>query len=140
MALTTPLQAEHQLDQLAGQLEHWRQTRAQAGAHIPEPLWAQAVALAAVLPPTRVAKQLRVKIAQLRRRLAAQPLCSAPAPLPDAGFVEVPLPPATLPGHGSLTVEFQRPDGARLALHAPATALPLLALVQCFLEGRACSN
>src|SRR5262245_37501034 len=59
MALTTPLQAEHQLDQLAGQLEHWRQTRPQAGAHIPEPLWAQAVALAAVLPPTRVAKQLR---------------------------------------------------------------------------------
>ena len=80
MALTTPLQAEHQLDQLAGQLEHWRQTRPQAGAHIPEPLWAQAVALAAVLPPTRVAKQLRVKIAQLRRRLAAQPH-SAHSPL-----------------------------------------------------------
>ena len=140
MALTTPLQAEHQLDQLAGQLEHWRQTRPQAGAHIPEPLWAQAVALAAVLPPTRVAKQLRVKIAHLRRRLAAQPLLSAPAPPPGAGFVEVPLPPTALPGHGSLTVEFQRPDGARLSLHAPDTALPLLALVQCFLEGHACSN
>ena len=138
MALTSPLQAEHQLDQLAGQLEHWRQTRSQAGAHIPEPLWAQAVALAAVLPPTRVAKQLRVKIAQLRRRLAAQPSRSASAP--PAGFVEVPLPPAALPGHGSLTVEFQRPDGARLHLHAPDTALPLLALVQCFLEGRPCSN
>lgn len=140
MALTPPLQAEHQLDQLAGQLEHWRHTRAQAGAHIPEPLWAQAVALATVLPPTRVAKQLRVKLAQLRRRLAAPPLCSAPTPPPGAGFVEVPLPPAALPGHGSLTVEFQRPDGARLHLHAPDTALPLLALVQCFLEGRACSN
>jgi len=138
MALTTPLQAEHQLDQLAGQLEHWRQTRPQAGAHIPEPLWAQAVALAAVLPPTRVAKQLRVKIAHLRRRLAAQLPLSAPAPPP--GFVEVPLPPATLPGHGSLTVEFQRPDGARLHLHAPDTALPLLALVQCFLEGHTCSK
>jgi hypothetical protein len=138
MALTTLWQAEHQLDQLAGQLEHWRQTRAQAGAHIPEPLWAQAVALAAVLPPTRVAKQLRVKIVQLRRRLAAQPQLSAPAPPP--GFVEVPLPSAGLPGSGSLTVEFQRPDGARLHLHAPDTALPLLALVQCFLEGRACSN
>jgi hypothetical protein len=138
MALTTPLQAEHQLDQLAGQLEHWRQTRSPAGAHIPEPLWAQAVALAAVLPPTRVAKQLRVKIAQLRRRLAAQSQLSAPAPPP--GFVEVPLPSAALPGYGSLTVEFQRPDGARLHLHAPDTALPLLALVQCFLEGRTCSN
>jgi len=138
MALTTPLQAEHQLDQLAGQFEHWRQTCSQAGAHIPEPLWAQAVALAAVLPPTRVAKQLRVKIAYLRRRLAAQlPLSASP---PPPGFVEVPLPPATLPGHGSLTVEFQRPDGARLHLHAPDTALPLLALVQCFLEGHTCSK
>ena len=138
MALTTPLQAEHQLDQLAGQFEHWRQTCSQAGAHIPEPLWAQAVALAAVLPPTRVAKQLRVKIAHLRRRLAAQLPLSAPAPPP--GFVEVPLLPATLPDHGSLTVEFQRLDGARLHLHAPDTALPLLALVQCFLEGHTCSK
>ena len=119
-------------------MEHWRQTRSQAGAHIPESLWAQAVALAAVLPPTRVAQQLRGKIAQLRRRLAAQSQLSAPAPPP--GFVEVPLPSAALPGYGSLTVEFQRPDGARLHLHAPDTALPLLALVQCFLEGRACSN
>jgi hypothetical protein len=91
MALTTPLQAEHQLDQFAGQLEHWRQTRPQAWAHIPEPLWAPAVALAAVLPPTRVAKQLRGKGAHLRRRLAAQPQRGAPAPPP--GFVEVPLPP-----------------------------------------------
>jgi hypothetical protein len=138
MALTIPLQAEHQLDQLAGQLEHWRQSRAQAGAHIPEPLWAQAVALATVLPPPRVAKQLRVKIAQLRRRLAAPLPLSAPAP--PSGFVEVPLPPAALPGHGSLTVEFQRPDGARLHLHAPDTALPLLALVQCLLEGHTCSK
>ena len=140
MALTTPLQAEHQLDQLAGQIEHWRQTRSQAGAHIPESLWAQAVALAAVLPPTRVAKQLRIKIAHLHRRLAAQPSRSAPAAPPELGFVEVPLLPATLPDHGSLTVEFQRPDGARLHLHAPDTALPLLALVQCFLEGHTCSK
>jgi hypothetical protein len=138
MALTSPLQAEHQLDQLAGQLEHWRQTRSQAGAHIPEPLWAQAVALAAVLPPTRVAKQLRVKIAHLRRRLAAPPPLGAPAS--PRSFVEVPLPLAALPGHGSLAVEFQRPDGARLHLNASDTPLPLLALVQCFLEGRTCSN
>jgi hypothetical protein len=44
MALTTPLQAAHQLDQLAGQFEHWRQSCSQAGAHIPEPLWAQTYA------------------------------------------------------------------------------------------------
>ena len=136
MALTTPLQAEHQLDQLAGEFEHWRQTRPQAGARIPEPLWAQALALAAVLPPTRVAKQLRIKIAQLHRRLAAQPQLGASTPPPD--FVEVPFPPAALPGHGDLRVELQRPDGARLALHAPTTALRTI--VHCFLEGPTCSN
>jgi hypothetical protein len=35
-------------------------------------------------------------------------------------------------------VEFQRPDGARLTLHAPATALRTI--VHCFLEGPACSK
>ncbi len=28
MKIETPLHADHQLDQLAGQFEHWRQTRA----------------------------------------------------------------------------------------------------------------
>lgn len=138
MTLTTPLQAEHQLDQLAGQFEHWRQTRPHAGARIPEPLWAQAVALAAVLSPTRVAKQIRVKVAYLHQRMAAP---HAPAlPIPLSGFVEVPLSPAG-PARGGWAMELQRPDGARLHLHAPdATAFPLLALVQGFLEGRPCSN
>jgi hypothetical protein len=137
MTLTTPLQAEHQLDQLAGQFEHWRQTRPHAGARIPEALWEQAVALAAVLSPTRVAKQIRVKVASLHQRIAAQPAVAPPASAP--GFVEVPLPtPAALPRHGDLRVELQRSDGARLALHAPATVLRTL--VHCFLEGPACSN
>ena len=89
------------------------------------------MALAAVLSPARVAKQLRVKVAYLHQRIAAQ---HAPAP----GFIEVPLPAAALPSHGDLTVEFHRPDGTRLALHAPATALRTI--IHCFLEGPACSN
>ena len=136
MTLTTPLQAEHQLDQLAGQFEHWRQTRPHAGARIPEPLWAQAVALAAVLSPARVAKQLRVKVAYVHQRLATQP--ALPPPTPPPSFVEVPLSPPAALDPGALTVELQRPDGARLALHAPATALRTI--VQCFLEGPTCSN
>lgn len=137
MTLTPPLQAEHQLDQLAGQFEHWRQTRPHAGARIPDAFWAQAVALATVLPPTRVAKQIRVKVAYLHQRIAAQHAPAPPAPAP--GFVEVPLPtPAALPNSGDLRVELQRPDGARLALYAPATALRTL--VHCFLEGPVCSN
>lgn len=60
--------------------------------------------------------------------------------IPSPGFVEVPLAPVG-PARGGWEVELQRPDGARLHLHAPdATAFPLLALVQGFLEGRACSN
>jgi len=136
MTLTTPLQAEHQLDQLAGQFEQWRQTRPHVWARIPEPLWEQAVALAAILSPSRVAKQLRVKVAYLHQRIAAQHAPATPAPAP--GFVEVPRSPAALPSHDDLTVEFQRPDGARLALHAPTTALRTI--IQCFLEGPACSN
>ena len=50
MKIDTPLHADHQLDQLAGQFEHWRQTRAHPRERIPEPLWEQAVALAGVYP------------------------------------------------------------------------------------------
>ena len=134
MKIESPLHAEHQLDQLAGQFEHWRQTRPHVWARIPDPLWEQAVALAAVLSPARVAKQLRVKVAYLHQRIAAQHAPATPAP----GFIEVPLPAAALPSHGDLTVEFHRPDGARLALHAPATALRTI--IHCFLEGPTCSN
>ncbi len=45
MRIATPLQADHQLDQLAGQFEHWRQTRTHPYGRIPHTLWEQAVAL-----------------------------------------------------------------------------------------------
>ena len=54
MTLNTPLHAEHQLDQLAGQFAHWRQTRPHPYGRIPQSLWDQAVALAAALPPGRL--------------------------------------------------------------------------------------
>ena len=50
MKIKTPLHTDHQLDQLAGQFEHWRQTRSHRGERIPQALWDQAVALARVLP------------------------------------------------------------------------------------------
>ena len=46
MKIETPLHADHQLDQLAGQFEHWRQTRSHPCERIPHALWEQAVALA----------------------------------------------------------------------------------------------
>jgi hypothetical protein len=42
MKLNTPLHANHQLDQLAGQFEYWRQTRTRARDRIPPALWEQA--------------------------------------------------------------------------------------------------
>jgi hypothetical protein len=55
MKIESPLHAEHQLDQLAGQFEHWRQTRTHPSERFPPALWDQAVAVAAALPPSRVA-------------------------------------------------------------------------------------
>ena len=50
MKLATPLHTEHQLDQWAGQCEHWRRTRSHPAARIPQRLWDHAAALARVLP------------------------------------------------------------------------------------------
>ena len=44
MNINTPLHAEHQLDQLAGQCAHWRQTRTHPRDRMPQALWEQAVA------------------------------------------------------------------------------------------------
>jgi len=64
--ITTPLHGDHQLDQLAAQFAHWRQTRTHPYERIPHELWDQAVALAATVPPSRVAKQLRVRLMDLK--------------------------------------------------------------------------
>src|SRR2546427_3607028 len=83
MKIETPLQADHQLDQLAGQFAHWRQTRTHPYGRIPQALWEQAVALAAALPPSRVAKQLRLRVADLKKQMGlrhAAPAALAPLP------------------------------------------------------------
>src|SRR5882672_3128895 len=67
MKIDSPLHAEHQLDQLAGQFEHWRQTRTHPYERFPHELWNHAVALASVLPPSRVAKQLRLRLQDLKK-------------------------------------------------------------------------
>jgi hypothetical protein len=132
MKIETPLHTDYQLDQLAGQFEHWRQTRSHRGERIPQSLWDQAVALARVLPHTRVAQHLRLSPNDLKKQMAAKleshatPGCTMP------GFVEVPS--ATTRAQVGLTIEIdvQRQDGARLRLHIPDTALA--ALVKSFLE------
>jgi hypothetical protein len=132
MKIETPLHTDHQLDQLAGQFEHWRQTRSHRGERIPQPLWDQAVALARVLPRTRVAQHLRLSSNDLKKQIAAQLEPNARASLPTPGFVEVPPAPASPQAPPLTEIDLQRKDGARLRLQAPDTSLT--AIVRRFLE------
>jgi len=146
MQIATPLHAEHQLDQLAGQFAHWRQTRTHPSARIPPALWEQAVALASALPPARVAKQLGLRVIDLKRQMARHQAPSAPEAPQPLSFVEVPvLPegaPSALQPPSATQIELSRADGTRLCFSTPAApaTLPLAAIVQAFVEGRACSN
>ena len=136
MKSATPLQADHQLDQWAGQFEHWRQTRTHPYGRIPPALWEQAVALTATLPPSRVAKQVRVRLADLRKQMAlcqAAPAALAAQPL---GFVEVPPAPTWPPPTAATQIELSRPDGTRLCIYSRESTLPLAAMVRAFVEGR----
>src|SRR5262244_1135899 len=106
MKIETPLHAEHQLDQVAAQFEHWRQTRTHPGERFPQALWDQAVALAAVLPPSRVAKQLRLRLTDLKKQMATTPPAAPVTPSPIAlGFVEVPAAPAWPPPPAAIPIE-----------------------------------
>jgi hypothetical protein len=135
MTIQTPLHAEHQLDQLAGQFAHWRQTRTHPHSPIPTELWAHAVALTAVVPPSRVAKQLRLRLADLKKQMAARHAAPPAGPPLAVGFVEVPPVPARPQATATIQLELSRADGTRLCLHAPAATLPLEAVVRAFVEG-----
>jgi hypothetical protein len=132
MKIETPLHVDHQLDQLAGQFEHWRQTRSHRGERIPQPLWDQAAALARVLPRTRVAQYLRLSSKDLKHQMAAQLEPNATASRTTPGFVEVPLAPTSPQAPPMTEIDLHRKDGARMRLQAPDTSLA--AIVRSFLE------
>jgi len=113
MKTITPAQAEHQLTDLADQFEQGRQHRTYRFAPIPLPLWAQAIALTAVLPLTGPGAE--------------------PVP-PALDFVEVPAS-STWPRPAPTTeIELHRADGARLWIRSHEPQLPLAAVVRTFLE------
>ena len=132
MKIESPLHTDHQLDQLAGQFEHWRQTRSYRGERIPQLLWDQAVALARVLPRTRVAQYLRLSSNDLKKQMAAQLEPNAAASRTTPGFVEVPTATPSPQAPALTEIELHRKDGARLRLHTPDTAIT--AIVRSFLE------
>jgi hypothetical protein len=136
--MSTPhalLHADHQLDQLAGQFEHWRQTRAHPGERIPQHLWDQAAALAQVLPRSRVAQHLRLSPSDLKKHMSPQPDVALAAPRTLPSFVEVPSAPISSPAPAAIEIDLERPDGARLHLRCPESASSLATLMQAFLEG-----
>ena len=134
MKMETPLHTDYQLDQLAGQFEHWRQTRAHPSERIPQRLWEQAAVLARVLPYSRVAQHVRVSPSDLKKRLAT-PHDSKPAASPTPSqFVEVPPAPAWCPAAPAMAIELERPDGARLRLRCSESTSSVAVLIRAFLE------
>jgi hypothetical protein len=132
MKVDTPLHTDHQLDQLAAQFEHWRQTRSHPAERIPKRLWKQAAALARVLPYSRGAQHVRVSPSDLKKHMAT-PRHSKPATSPR--FVEVPPRPACSAATQGMEMELERLDGARLRVRCPESTSSVTALVQAFLEG-----
>src|SRR5215831_19199883 len=129
----SPAQAEEALMHLAQQFTQWRQSRTTPRGRIPPPLWAQAVALALVLPLARVAKQLGLTPHTLKRRGGGQAI-AAPAPLLATGnFVAVDAPAWQTP---TAEVEIQRVDGTRMRITYRESTPALAPLLQTFLARR----
>jgi hypothetical protein len=134
MTMLPPAQAEEALRHLAQQFAQWRQSRTTPRGRIPQPLWAQALALAHVLPLARVAKQLGLTSHALKRRSEGRTAASVPTTLPTSlNFVEVTPPAWRAP---TAEVEVQRADGARLRITYSETTPALAPLLQTFLASR----
>lgn len=127
-------QAEAALADLAEQFECWRRSRTTRQERIPPSLWDRAVALSAVLPCARVARRLRLRSTDLRKRGLAGPATVATEVAgPDPDFVEVPAPWLGSAPPGATLIEVERPDGARLRVRY-RDAPPLAAVLRAFLE------
>lgn len=125
---------DSELEQLADRFAHWRQCRATPKERIPTSLWDQAIVLCQTRPPSRVAKHLGLCTSDLKKRCQSHRPCT---PLPAAvespiDFIEVS--PALWPQSGSVQIDMQRSDGARLHLASQDKSAPLVELVRAFLE------
>jgi hypothetical protein len=137
MSTLSPSPAAAQLAVLAQQFTPWRQSRTTPRGRIPQPLWAQAVRLAQVLPCARVATHLGLTPQALTRRHDALRNRPALPPSPQAPpFVEVSAAwrPPTTEG------EVQRPDGTRLRIVYREAAPALVPLRQTCLDAPCCSS
>ena len=86
-----------------------------------------------------MAKQLRLRLTDLKKQMASP--SAAPALAPQSlAFVEVPAAPSWPLPTGVLQIELSRADGTRLRIHGVEATVPLEVLVRAFVEGRSCCN
>jgi hypothetical protein len=115
------------LEGLRRRFEDWRRTR-KVRTHIPDPLWASAVKLAARYGIHRTAKVLRVDYYALKKRVEGAPAIIASKPPPEVArgqFLE--LPAAAWTGFGECTLELEDTGGAKLRVHLKGFEAPDLA-------------
>jgi hypothetical protein len=129
-----PAQAEHQLTYVANAFADWRQTHVPLSDSMPQHLWEHAIALTKMFSITRVATRLGINGEELHQRCGARHTAPAVVSPLAPDFLEVPVTPAWLPPPSGMEIELQRPDGARLRIHADASQCSLTALVRTFLE------
>lgn len=121
------------LIQLHQRLQDWRQRRS-GRPRIPEPFWAEALALARTEGVSRVSRILRLSYRRLKEGLQAPAPISGLAAAPT--FVELPLSPS-FPGPGECRVELTHRSGAKMTIHWPAaSSSQLLPLAQAFWSQR----
>ncbi len=131
MQLLSSAQAEEALTRLTHHFAQWRQSRRTPRGRIPQELWAQAVALTATLPVTRVAHHLGLTPQALKKRREALNSLAPPRLPPQVPhFVEV----AAAWRMPATEVEIQRPDGTRLRITYSEASPTLVPLLQTFLE------
>lgn len=133
MQSLSPTQAEEALIHLTHQFAQWRQHRRTPRGRIPQELWAQAVALTATLPVTRVAHQLGLTPHALKKRREAPKSLATPRLPPQVPhFVEV----AAAWRMPATEVEIHRPDGTRLRITYNDASPTLVPLLQTFLDAQ----
>ena len=132
MPIDTPVPTEPPLDQWAGPLAPWRQTRAHSPERLPPGRGEQAAALARGLPSSRVAPPVRVSASERTKPLAAPHDARSAASSTPPPWVAVPSAPAWPAATQARDRALERPDGARLRLRCPASTAPVAVLVRAF--------
>jgi hypothetical protein len=121
------------LNDLRQRLEDWRQQRT-GRSRIPEPFWAEALALAAIEGVGRVSRVLGLPYSRLKDP-QKNPVTKS-EPIEEPTFVELSLEPSAHGGRECL-VEMMHRSGAKMTIHLPeANSGELLPLAQAFWSQR----